>query len=290
MLLSIKVNKLKMTNQDLHCRNFITKRSEPVFSNDGKLMIDVGDTGLITSDIITHDKLDLITLETTQLSVLSNVVSTRTNTSDTAINTLGISNDTTSINNKITSGDDNTLSDAQQVLLYGRTSGDGGGNNLHSVLVTGSDHLVCDIDNFPNGQETMANSIPVTLASDQSDINTRINTVKNEGTHNNLNNDTTINFGDYSTSNADISNMTNCNVVYSDSSTGSFDSIGVEVSANGGTNWYEIGGIFPSAPIGGALRLGFSSFNVGGFSLMRISNKSTDTNFNNVNASVFGSP
>ena len=33
MLLSIKVNKLKMTNQDLHCRNFITKRSEPVYAS-----------------------------------------------------------------------------------------------------------------------------------------------------------------------------------------------------------------------------------------------------------------
>ena len=58
-----------MSNQDLHCRNFTTKRSEPVYSNNGKLMIDVGELGLNTTDALTHDKLDLIRLETTQLSV-----------------------------------------------------------------------------------------------------------------------------------------------------------------------------------------------------------------------------
>jgi len=45
-----------MSNQDLHCRNITTKRSEPVYSNNGKLMIDVGEFGLNTTDALTHDK------------------------------------------------------------------------------------------------------------------------------------------------------------------------------------------------------------------------------------------
>jgi len=247
---------------------------------------------LITSDTITHDKLDLITLESTQLNVLSNVVSTRTNTSDTAINTLGISNDTTSINGKITSGNDNTLSTAQQVLLYGRTSGGGGGgggNNLHSVLVTGSGHLITDVDNFPNGQETMALSIPVTLASNQNDINVKQNSVVNLGSFNNINNNSNIGPGELSTLTADISNMRDSTIVYSDFSPDNFDSIGVQVSPDG-VNFHEVRTIFTSVPPGETNRSGFVSFNVAGFTLVRIKNKSSVYVNQNVNCSVYGSP
>jgi len=289
MLLSIKVNKLKMTNQDLHCRNFITKRSEPVFSNDGKLMIDVGDTGLITSDTITHDKLDLITLETTQLSVLSNVVSTRTNTSDTAINTLSIANNTSNIDGKLTFGSNNTLSDSLQTVIYGRTSGGGGGNNLHSVLVTGSGHLVCDIDNFPNGQKTMALSLPVVIASDQSEINTRANRVLNLGSYNNINNNSNISPGELSTLTADIANMRECTIVYNDISPDNFDSVGVEVSGDS-VNYHEVRTLFPFVNPGETNRSGFVSFNVSGFILVRIRNKSAVYINSNVNCSVYGSP
>jgi len=355
-----------MTNQDLHCRNFTTKRSEPVFSNNGKLMIDVGDTGLITSDTITHDKLDLMndsltrvnptsivseaipvrlmvgiagqnfnplrsigsdlavyiddmnqdavnnsgiskaslqtdannkldlmSLESTQLNVLSNVVSTRTNTSDIAVNTLGISNDTISINGKITSGNNNTLSDAQQVLLYGRKSsgggGGGGGNNLHSVLVTNSGHLVCDVDNFPNGQETMALSIPMTMASDQNDINVKQNSVVNLGSFNNINNNSNIGPGELSTLTVNIANMRDCTIVYSDFSEGNFDSVGVQVSGDS-VNFHEVRTIFASVPSGETNRSGFVSFNVAGFTLVRIKNKSSVYVNQNVNCSVYGSP
>ena len=275
-----------MTNQDLHCRNFTTKRSEPVYSNNGKLMIDVGDTGLITSDTITHDKLDLITLESTQLNVLSNVVSTRTNTSDTAINTLSISNDTISINGKITSGNDNTLSTAQQVLLYGRNSGGGGGNNLHSVLVTSSGHLVCDVDNFPNGQETMALSIPMTMASDQTPILTN-NIVVNLGSFNNINNNSNISPGQLSTLTADISDMRECTIVYTDISENNFDSVGVEVSGDS-VNFHEVRTIFPFVQPGDSNRSGFVSFNVIGFVSVRVRNKSAVYVNQNVNCSVYG--
>jgi len=445
-----------MTNQDLHCRNFTTKRSEPVYSNNGKLMIDVGELGLNTTDILTHDKLDLINLDTYNInSKLENFISqTLTIKLDNTLilntppgvssyadsnpspvmdafnrdgwlytNTLagnkfnyyyfsntGFTETLSNIKGQyaVFQNDSLTTDNVNVILaLYGIDGFAGGPRRVYysnEKLLPGVKYLVywginpdvfpelprieynlvdeinwdenidvltmsvgsdsaytagtvqnlmthigyINSDNEPvittlintldavnsetqmvellnvsnselisvknntsdiaintlgisndtqsingkirNGQQTMTNSIPVVLASNHNDINTRINSVLNVGTHNNINNDTTINFGDYSTSNADISNMRDCNIVYSDSSNSSFDSVGVEVSGNGGINWYEIGGIFPSAPIGGALRLGFSSFSVGGFSLMRISNKSTDTNFNNVQASVFGSP
>jgi len=68
-----------MTNQDLHCRNLTTKRSEPVYSNNGKLMIDVGELGLNTTDILTHDKLDLINNDTSNInSKLQSLISQTT--------------------------------------------------------------------------------------------------------------------------------------------------------------------------------------------------------------------
>jgi hypothetical protein len=351
-----------MSNQDLHCRNFTTKRSEPVYSNNGKLMIDtsnidsnlnllndnltrvnptstvseaipvrlmvgisgenfnplrsigsdlavyiddmnpdaVNNSGISKASLQTdaNNKLDLISLETTQLSVSSNVNSIKFNTSDTAINTLNIGYstanidiNTSNIDSKLTFGHIEDIPDALQTVIYARHKNTHN-EELGALNITTGHNLCISIEDLDgvNGQKTMALSLPVVLASDHTDINTKNNSVLNVGAHNNINNDTTINFGDVSTLEADISNMRDCNVVYSDSSNASFDSVGVEVSGNGGTNWYEIGGIFPSAAIGATLRLGFTSFSVGGFDKMRIRNKSTDTNFSNVECSVFGSP
>ena len=136
----------------------------------------------------------------------------------------------------------------------------------------------------------MALSLPVVLATDQTDINTRVNSVINLGSYINLNNDTTILAGELGTLEADISNMGHCNIVYTDSCIGVFDSVAVEVSGDGGTHWHEIGGIYPNSTIGEFVRRGYTSFNIGGFSLMRIRNKSSDNAFNNVNCSVYGSP
>jgi hypothetical protein len=376
-----------MTNQDLHCRNFTTKRSEPVYCNNGKLMIDtsnidsnlnllndnltrvnptstvseaipvrlmvgiagenfnplrsigsdlavyiddmnvdaVNNSGISKASLQTdaNNKLDLISLEATQLNVLSNVGSIKNNTSDTAINTYDIGNNTSNIDTQFNVLNDNltrvnptsTVSEAIPVRLMVGTAG----ANFNPLRSIGSDLAVyiddMNVDAVNNsgiskaslqtdantkldlintsltkGQTTMALSLPVVLASDQTDINTKINTLRNEGSHNNLNNDTTINFSDVGTLEADISNMRYCNIVYSDSSTASIDSVGVEVSGDGGTNFYEIAAVYPNTPAGSAVRIGYGNFNIGGFTLMRIRNQSADTNFNNVQCSVFGSP
>ena len=264
-------------------------------------------------------------LETTQLSVLSNVNSIKNNTSDIAINTLGISNDTININSNVaivkTNTDninDNTLDiaantdeisfntgnidskltfghiedipDALQIAIYARHKNTHN-EELGALNITTGHNLCISIQDLEGveGQKSMVLSMPVVLASDQTDINTRNNSVLNLGSYNNVNNDTTILAGGVSTLTADITNMRDCNIVYSDSSTDVFDSVAIELSGDG-VNYHEVSGIFPSAPIGGSLRTGFTNLTVGGFILLRIRNKSTDNAFNNVSCSVYGSP
>ena len=135
----------------------------------------------------------------------------------------------------------------------------------------------------------MALSIPVTLASDQNDINVKQNSVINLGSFNNINNNSNISPGELSTLTANIANMRDCTIVYSDFSPDNFDSVGVQVSPDG-VNFHEVRTIFASVPFGETNRSGFVSFNVSGFTLVRIKNKSSVYVNQNVNCSVYGSP
>jgi hypothetical protein len=87
-----------------------------------------------------------------------------------------IAGDTTSLDSKITQGSDVTLTNAQQVLVYGRDSG----GVLDALRTDASGHLEVVVDDFVKGQATMANSFPVTVASDQSRLD--VDTVKVEVT------------------------------------------------------------------------------------------------------------
>ena len=229
-------------------------------------------------------------LETTLLDVSSNVNSIKFNTSETSINTLSIGNDTSNIDSKLTFGHIEDIPDALQTAIYARHK------NTHieelgALNITTGHNLCISIQDLEGveGQKSMVLSMPVVLASDQTDINTRNNSVLNLGSYNNVNNDTTILAGGVSTLTADITNMRDCNIVYTDSSTGVFDSVGVEVSGDG-VNYHEVSGIFPSTSIGDTVRRGFTPLTVGGFTLLRIRNKSSDNAFNNVMCSVYGSP
>lgn len=71
-----------------------------------------------------------------------------------------------SIDNKISQGSDVTLTNAQQVLCYGRDSG----GTLDALLTDASGHLEVVVDDFVKGQATMANSFPVVIASDQARV------------------------------------------------------------------------------------------------------------------------
>lgn len=76
----------------------------------------------------------------------------------------------TSIDNKITQGYDATVvsggSGLQQMLCYGLDNA----GDLDALRVDNSGHLEITIDDFVKGQATMANSFPVVIASDQSDV------------------------------------------------------------------------------------------------------------------------
>jgi hypothetical protein len=79
-----------------------------------------------------------------------------------------IATNSSSLDNKITQGSDVSLTNAQQVLCYGRDSG----GTLDALRTDASGHLEITIDDFVKSQATMVNSFPVVLASDQSAVAT----------------------------------------------------------------------------------------------------------------------
>ena len=78
-----------------------------------------------------------------------------------------IASDSTSIDGKISQGSDVTLTNAQQVLCYGRDTG----GSLDALRTDAQGHLEVVVDDFVKGQDVMANSLPVVIASDQSTLN-----------------------------------------------------------------------------------------------------------------------
>jgi len=77
-----------------------------------------------------------------------------------------IAGDTTSLDSKITSGNSATETSLQQNLVYGRDSG----GTLDALRTDAAGHLEVVVDDFVKGQDTMLNSFPVVIASDQSDV------------------------------------------------------------------------------------------------------------------------
>jgi hypothetical protein len=77
------------------------------------------------------------------------------------------------LNGKITQGSDATLTDAQQVLIYGRN----GTGNLKPIHITNNGDVEVEIADFVKGQTTSANSFPVVLSSDQSTINVKLDDI-----------------------------------------------------------------------------------------------------------------
>ena len=78
-----------------------------------------------------------------------------------------IAGDSTSIDGKISQGSDVTLSNAQQVLCYGRDTG----GTLDALRTDAQGHLEVVVDDFVKGQDVMADSLPVVIASDQTTLN-----------------------------------------------------------------------------------------------------------------------
>ena len=72
----------------------------------------------------------------------------------------GITNELPTSNSKITQGSDATLTQAQQVLSYGRTSG----GDLKPIHITNNGDVEVEIADMIKGQDTASNSLPVTDA------------------------------------------------------------------------------------------------------------------------------
>ncbi len=78
-----------------------------------------------------------------------------------------IASDTTSLDGKITQGNDSTLTNAQQVLIYGKN----GTGDLKPIHITNNGDVEVEIADFVKGQALMAASFPVVISSDQSTLN-----------------------------------------------------------------------------------------------------------------------
>lgn len=74
------------------------------------------------------------------------------------------------IDGKITSGAETTLAAAQQVLCYGEVTSGPGSGELHPIHITNAGDVEVEIADFVKGQDIMAASFPVVIASDQSSL------------------------------------------------------------------------------------------------------------------------
>lgn len=80
-----------------------------------------------------------------------------------------------SIDDKITTGADTTLSQAQQVLTYGEVTAGPGTGELHPLHISQAGDLQVEISGLQStGQEAMADSLPVVIASDQSPVDSKL--------------------------------------------------------------------------------------------------------------------
>jgi hypothetical protein len=89
-----------------------------------------------------------------------------------AADTTNIAADVSGINGKITSGNDLTLTSAQQVLVYGEVTSGPGVGELHPIHVTNNGDVEVEIADYPRGQQTSVDSFPVVISSDQSAVAT----------------------------------------------------------------------------------------------------------------------
>lgn len=139
-----------------------------------------------------------------------------------------ISGDTTSIDGKISTGSAATASSLQQVVCYGRDSG----GTLDALRTDASGHLEVTVDDFVKGQDVMADSFPVVIASNQSAIPVTSAAANTSNTNETL---TPGSGGTGNSTTQDMDGFTNLTIF--GNSTNTSDQIQVQTSHNG-TTWY----------------------------------------------------
>lgn len=133
--------------------------------NAGNLKVDLASSSHGTMDVdVVGNSVGLAT-ETKQDTMITDL-------QDILSETIPINAQTFSIDSKISQGEQGTITGGsgglQQVLLYGRDQT----TDLHPIKITPQGDIDVEIAEYPKGQEVMANSFPVVIASDQSTINT----------------------------------------------------------------------------------------------------------------------
>jgi len=157
------------------------------------------------------------------------------------------------------------------------------------LRVSNMGDLKVEIGDFVKGQGLMSASLPVVLASNQSDVNVKLNDCKNVGSHNNISNNVTINFSANS-SVVDISDMRHGNLFYEDSATSSFGSVDIEVSCDG-TNYVKYAELNPfEENLSGVRTASSTGMNLEGLTNIRLKNPSPFDNYTNVKSFIVGSP
>ncbi len=134
-------------------------------SNNLKVDIAGTSTGAITANVDVVGNTVGLATETKQDSIISEL-------QDIYSETVPINAQTSSIDSKMSQGEQGTITGGtgglQQVLLYGRDQT----TDLHPIRITPQGDIDVEIAEYPKGQEVMADSFPVVIASDQSTINT----------------------------------------------------------------------------------------------------------------------
>mgnify|MGYP003138789917 CR=1 FL=1 len=144
--------------------------------------------------------------------------------------------------------------------------------------------------NIPSsGQDVMNNSLPVVIASDQTDVKIKLATVANYGTHGNMINGSTLNAGSQTTA-VDIQNMNRSNLFYEDTATSSVDGLNVLGSING-TDYYVIANLFPMNNAGNTKReASYTSLFLDGLKYLKLENTSSSDNYTAATGTICGTP
>ncbi len=109
-------------------------------------------------------QVDVVSMPTT---TVTGTVTANLSATDNAVLDV-IAGDTTSLDGKVTQGNDSTLTNAQQVLIYGKN----GTGDLKPIHITNNGDVEVEIADFVKGQAAMAASFPVVISSDQSTVST----------------------------------------------------------------------------------------------------------------------
>jgi hypothetical protein len=220
-------------------------------------------TGAATESTLSSLDLKVTTCDTSAVAVTSSALPSG---AATAANQVHIINDTTDISSSVSSLDLKVT-------------------NCDTDSISGS----VSITSLPQGQSLMSASTPVVISSNQSDVNIKINDLKNLGSHNNLANNVTINYGSDS-STVDVSDIRVGNLFYEDSSTVSYDEVEISVSCDG-SNFIKYDTLYPYEDNSSGIRTGSSTnMNLCGITHLKIKNTSSSDDYYNVKATIVGSP